>query len=102
MVLPAFNPMLQIRDSILILSDTDSNPNPDTAQLASKRRMKKFSCFEQFGALGERQGLLLVLYKSLKKSSSFGIFDLNSKERNLVPDPVADSIQRKSMDLHQD
>jgi hypothetical protein len=61
MVLLAFNQMLQIPYSILILSDTDSNPDSETAQLVSKRRIKKFSCFEQFGALGERLGLLLVL-----------------------------------------
>jgi hypothetical protein len=64
MVLPAFNQMLQIRDSILIQLDNDSNPDPETVKLASKRRIKKFSCFEQYGALGERIELLLMLIKS--------------------------------------
>jgi hypothetical protein len=54
MVLPAFNQMSQIRDSNLIQSDTGSNPDPETAELALKRRIKKISSFKPFGAFGER------------------------------------------------
>jgi hypothetical protein len=71
MVLTALNQMLQIRDSILIQSDTDSNPDRETAKLASKRRIKKFSCFEQFGALVKRMEASLGAYKIIEKTLLF-------------------------------
>jgi hypothetical protein len=53
--------------------------------LALKRKMKKFSCFEQFGALGKRMEASLGAYKIIEKNPpllAFLIANIRIRTRN--------------------